>query len=208
MRHWTIVAALGLACLGCNGDEDAGPEQKLAEAEGREQRSRQMAWGDAAGGIQTRIALVGLSGDQQRSIDLVVSVRNESGEQIRIHRLSSRQQYWGECVPVKVTSGAAEMAYVGPVLEPGPSPTVADFIDLAPGHVDDVKVSLLADNWNLPRDFAVQIQFVYENLSPTSLAGPFDAAAGKWRTVEGLWVGRALSGAVAVSSDDRKRGAE
>ncbi|NBB80954.1 MAG: hypothetical protein GVY36_16160 [Verrucomicrobia bacterium] len=159
-------------------------KQSPAPAAARTQEpSVSVAWGEQVRGLQAGLSLKGVSKKPRTSVTLVLHVRNASESPLRILKLSSRATFWGECLPLDVSSAGTPRKYQGPVLEPPPPPPDSAYAYLQPGATDSVKVTMYPEHWKLAPSTEAEVAFVFQN---------------QLQDVEDLWVGVARSEKVKV----------
>jgi len=155
-----------------------------------------MAWGPAVQGLQCGIQREKAQVDVGGSLPVTLSVRNASPRQtVRLLKLESQKGFWGEALPLIVEFREPDgqwtpATYRGPVLTPPPPPIRRDFIDLGPRQTDSVRVAMNLAHWGITMPGEVRVAFYQENRRDKTEAGD--------GPVEGLWVGRAVSGTVSV----------
>jgi HEAT repeat protein len=155
-----------------------------------------MAWGPAVQGLQCGIQREKAQVDAGGNLPVTLSVRNASPRQtVRLLKLESQKGFWGEALPLIVEFREPDgqwtpAGYRGPVLEPPPPPGRQAFIDLARRETDSIAVSVNLAHWGITMPGEVRVAFYQENRRDKTEAGD--------GPVEGLWVGRAVSGPVSV----------
>ncbi|MHC4251271.1 MAG: hypothetical protein ACYS9X_19300 [Planctomycetota bacterium] len=160
-----------------------------------------IAWGETADGLQAGIASTGDASRETPGAAVRFHLKNTGDKPARILRLGAARACWPP-FPVEVKVDGRLRDYQGPVLDPPPPPSIADFIDLAPGAVDSTEVDLPLVHWGAKETSAVKVAFVYVQLLAESMATPSDPQARTWAEVKGLWTGQARSGFVAVGAGD------
>jgi hypothetical protein len=186
MKKALSVLAVSLMLSGC--------------ADNRNVSGDNIAWGQSVDGLQAGlISLKATSREPKANAILVFHLRNTGSKPVRIMKLSSQAQFWGEYLPIEVRANGAFMKYEGPVLEPRKPPDQSEFIYLQPKQTNSVEVQFFPGNWKLMPPYGAEVTFVFKNdRREEETVRTYNHETKEWTTVSDLWTGESRSGAVHV----------